>query len=43
MLECVEYYINQGYSIKEIKKKLYKRIDTYTVLSESDKRQEKGR
>lgn len=41
MLECVEYYINQGYSIKEIKKKLYKRIDTYTVLSESDKKARK--
>lgn len=41
MLECVEYYINQGYSIKEIKKKLYKRIDTYTVLYESDKKARK--
>lgn len=41
MLECVECYINQGYSMKEIKKKLYKRIDTYTVLSESDKKARK--
>lgn len=27
--------------MKEIKKKLYKRIDTYTVLSESDKKARK--
>jgi len=27
--------------MKEIKKKLYKRIDTYTVLSENDKKARK--
>lgn len=41
MIECVEFYINQGYSVNEIKKKLYKRIDTFTALSESDKKARK--
>lgn len=41
MLDCVEFYINQGYSMNEIKKRLYNRIDTYTALSESDKKARK--
>lgn len=41
MLECIECYINQGYSMKEIKKRLYNRIDTFTALSESDKKARK--
>lgn len=41
MIECVDFYINQGCSVNEIKKKLYKRIDTFTALSESDKKARK--
>ena len=41
MLELCEAYINEGYSIQEIKKKLYNRINTFEVLSESDKKARK--
>lgn len=41
MLELCETYINEGYSIQEIKKKLYNRINTFKLLSKSDKKARK--
>lgn len=41
MLELCEAYINDGYPLHEIKKKLYNRIDTFKALSENDKKARK--